>query len=1075
LIFCHTKKETQNIAEILIQRRTFGNVRTTASPGTVRYFLDHGVAFHHAGLDKEDRKVIEQAFADGKIKCLTCTSTLAVGVNLPAHLVVIVGTRSWRGSGGYEEIPIPQMMQMIGRAGRPGLDSMGQAIILTDYDSRDSIRQALEAGLGPAESKLSSFLPEAMNSEISQRSITSGENAIRWFQTTFLFACLKNNRTTDPTVVGRSMCVEALNRLEEIGIIQQDHEYVSPREGSHIMNQHYLSFETMKMISSLPSDVTQCQLLRSISMLETLHSPVRRNEKKELKEIHKADIVKYKLCSGGLSKFTVQDPSQKAFLLLQSNIAMHRFSNKNLMNEMETMTTAATKILQAAQEYSIKASKFGEVAKQCFLLHRALVVCLWSADSGVLNQIDNVGPLSTNKLRLAGINSFQKVLDSSEKQIELVTGRRSPFARELKAAAQSALHQRLNLSVEVEYTKSSNTPAGLIVNMRRPRDATMTMMKKQGGPEIEFTLLVYTESPKQCLVYEAALTKPSTFRIPLLCHFERLHVHLLSSIVGFDESRTVEGKLVASTTQNDATIGESGTSSARRDYYQNQTIVRKQGLQQMDISFSKNIRGQTEVDAIKQLSDPSPTITPPRELPLGRQKSGAERRKNERNLNGVQQDILDDPNLYLGRNLSDVFIPKQPPPETSLPPVNVTPFHQRPSNRVPYTSLERQMSQNIIGHYVEGWSNPSDLEAIAPSFENPENRCQNISQSATDRNGECGHNFGATDLITSSFFKSCSRYQGMPQTTMDDQSAQSRFSRGQPRVYDRQWKKSQKHVNRSQQRAFAKKSENPFFQYKHDPNNSEAHLEGLSLVRSAIIPQTKRLQDMMGGTTSKIFQRSKKRYRNENCDHLGGQQLLQQKAAEMENQSFQTLRSHRYPEFTPPLPPIGVRNEYRADDYTYPQMNSHENAPRCNLSGYASSREYETYHRSSGDRYGGQELPMYGERRETPLYLNTGRHDATQWQEHFQNRQLTPPHMQYRNKTWFGSDVCRSINDGVHDYRHGNVSEQPPQHIQNPQSFPTDRTLLDPSVPGNGEQKTLVQHRQEMQESPMLDDLGLFF
>jgi superfamily II DNA/RNA helicase len=86
LIFCHSKKETQKVTELLI-RRNFGNrgVRIVDPPWNkpVEYMLGHGIGFHHAGMSKDERKTIEEAFLNKKIKCLAATSTLAVGVNLP--------------------------------------------------------------------------------------------------------------------------------------------------------------------------------------------------------------------------------------------------------------------------------------------------------------------------------------------------------------------------------------------------------------------------------------------------------------------------------------------------------------------------------------------------------------------------------------------------------------------------------------------------------------------------------------------------------------------------------------------------------------------------------------------------------------------------------------------------------------------------------------------------------------------------------------------------------------------------------------------------------------------------------
>ena len=62
-----------------------------------------GIAFHNAGLSLQDRNIIERLFLDCKIKVLCTTSTLSMGINLPAHLVIIKSTLCYRGSAkGYQ-------------------------------------------------------------------------------------------------------------------------------------------------------------------------------------------------------------------------------------------------------------------------------------------------------------------------------------------------------------------------------------------------------------------------------------------------------------------------------------------------------------------------------------------------------------------------------------------------------------------------------------------------------------------------------------------------------------------------------------------------------------------------------------------------------------------------------------------------------------------------------------------------------------------------------------------------------------------------------------------------------------
>jgi helicase len=92
--------------------------------------VKRGAAFHHAGLGGGHRRIIEDAFRQGKIKVLTATPTLAFGVNLPARTVIIQDYRRYEAGYGYYPISVLEYKQMAGRAGRPKYDKCGEAILL---------------------------------------------------------------------------------------------------------------------------------------------------------------------------------------------------------------------------------------------------------------------------------------------------------------------------------------------------------------------------------------------------------------------------------------------------------------------------------------------------------------------------------------------------------------------------------------------------------------------------------------------------------------------------------------------------------------------------------------------------------------------------------------------------------------------------------------------------------------------------------------------------------------------------------------------------------------------------------
>lgn len=102
------------------------------SNSSLQIMLPQGVAFHNAGLTLQDRSIVEKLFLDCRIRILCTTSTLAMGINLPARLVVIKSTQCYKGSSkGYQEYSQIELDQMTGRAGRPPFDTEGTVVIMT--------------------------------------------------------------------------------------------------------------------------------------------------------------------------------------------------------------------------------------------------------------------------------------------------------------------------------------------------------------------------------------------------------------------------------------------------------------------------------------------------------------------------------------------------------------------------------------------------------------------------------------------------------------------------------------------------------------------------------------------------------------------------------------------------------------------------------------------------------------------------------------------------------------------------------------------------------------------------------
>ncbi|KAL2152872.1 hypothetical protein VTH82DRAFT_4027 [Thermothelomyces myriococcoides] len=183
LVFCFTRKSCESTAAMLAKFAASRpesdklwpspSQRMSVISRELQEIIGFGVAFHHAGLDAQDRNAVERIFLTGQLGVICCTSTLAVGINLPCHTVVLKGTVGFM-NDKLEEYSDLEVMQMLGRAGRPQFDDTATAIILTRSYSKERY-QKMVSGQEILESTLHLNLIEHLNSEICLRTIHGGD------------------------------------------------------------------------------------------------------------------------------------------------------------------------------------------------------------------------------------------------------------------------------------------------------------------------------------------------------------------------------------------------------------------------------------------------------------------------------------------------------------------------------------------------------------------------------------------------------------------------------------------------------------------------------------------------------------------------------------------------------------------------------------------------------------------------------------------------------------------------------------------------------------------------------------
>ncbi|XP_064631706.1 helicase POLQ-like [Lineus longissimus] len=232
LVFCPTKKNCENVAKMLCKMmpRNLMQVKTDEKKLLLKTLTEdnngqicpvlfrtipYGVAYHHSGLTMDERKGIEEAYSDGTLCMLTCTSTLAAGVNLPAKRVILRSPYV-----GPKFLSRSQYKQMIGRAGRAGIDTSGESILVMKSTDLKKVKELID---GPFEKCCSSLMYQddkgvraLMLSIIGLKLADSSAKAVDFLNQT-LFAVQSKDSKRDITATTQN----ALQQLLELQLIKQ--------------------------------------------------------------------------------------------------------------------------------------------------------------------------------------------------------------------------------------------------------------------------------------------------------------------------------------------------------------------------------------------------------------------------------------------------------------------------------------------------------------------------------------------------------------------------------------------------------------------------------------------------------------------------------------------------------------------------------------------------------------------------------------------------------------------------------------------------------------------------------------
>ncbi|WAR22369.1 U520-like protein [Mya arenaria] len=391
LVFVHSRKETgktaRAIRDMCLEKDTLGLFLKEGSMSTeilrnesekvnnleLKDLLPYGFAIHHAGMNRY-RQV------------LVSTSTLAWGVNLPAHTVIIKGTQIYSPEKGrWVELSALDVMQMLGRAGRPQYDTKGEGIMLTNHSELQYYLSLMNQQL-PIESQFIGKLADNLNAEVVLGTVQNVKEAVDWLGYTYLYIRMLRHPTLygvshdqmkeDPLLQQRrkDLIHSAAMLLDKHNLIKYDKKsgHFQVTELGRIASHYYLTHETIATYNQLlKPTLSEIELFRVFSLSsEFKYIAVREEEKLELLKLLERVPIPI--------KESIEEPSAKVNVLLQAYISQLKLEGFALMSDMVYVTQSAARLIRAIFEIVLHRG-WAQLTDKCLALCKMVQKRMWQS------------------------------------------------------------------------------------------------------------------------------------------------------------------------------------------------------------------------------------------------------------------------------------------------------------------------------------------------------------------------------------------------------------------------------------------------------------------------------------------------------------------------------------------------------------------------------------------------------------------------------------------------------------------------------------------------------------------------
>ncbi|RCH92282.1 hypothetical protein CU097_011673 [Rhizopus azygosporus] len=404
MVFVHARKETVKTAQMLreevaaeglgdffdcIDAPNYANFKKEIARSRnkeMKELFQYGFGIHHAGMLRSDRSLTERMFADGSLKVLCCTATLAWGVNLPAYAVVIKGTQVYDSTkGSFVDLSILDVLQIFGRAGRPQYETHGVGYILTTHDRLSHYISAITQQ-HPIESKFIENIVDNLNAEISLGTVTNIDEAVTWLSYTYLYVRMRKNpmvygmshsEPVEDPLLGRKrheIITMAARKLAECQMILFDGStgYLVPKDLGRIASNFYIKHKSIEIFNSMMKPrMTEADVLAMISLSSEFDQiKSRETEHQELKKLLE------NACACDI-KGGPEDTPGKVNILLQAYISNAYIDDFALVSDCAYVAQNAGRIARALFEIALNRN-WGVTASVLLEINKAVEKRMWT-------------------------------------------------------------------------------------------------------------------------------------------------------------------------------------------------------------------------------------------------------------------------------------------------------------------------------------------------------------------------------------------------------------------------------------------------------------------------------------------------------------------------------------------------------------------------------------------------------------------------------------------------------------------------------------------------------------------------